>query len=37
MGSEMKPFLESIMLHIKQGLQMRGCVQWFPCSIPTDP
>ncbi|EPS96224.1 hypothetical protein FOMPIDRAFT_1167701 [Fomitopsis schrenkii] len=24
MGSEMKPFLESIMLHIKQGLQMRG-------------
>lgn len=25
-GSEMKPFLESIMLNIKQALQMRGYV-----------
>ena len=23
-GSDMKPFLEPVMMHIKQGLQMRG-------------
>ena len=27
MGSDMKPFLEPIMVHIKQGLQMRGCAR----------
>lgn len=29
-GSEMKPFLESVMNHIKQGLQMHGYVKQFP-------
>ena len=33
-GSEMQPFLDSIMFHIKAGLQMRGYVTHTP--IPMD-
>ena len=38
-GSDMKPFLESIMMHVKMGLQSRGCVPvshryMIGCSFP---
>ncbi|KAH8106535.1 hypothetical protein DFH11DRAFT_1518140 [Phellopilus nigrolimitatus] len=34
-GSNMKQFLEPIMEHIKQGLQMRGCVLNLPAPRPS--
>lgn len=32
-GSDMKPFLDSIMVQIKLGLQQRGCVRPIDCII----